>query len=491
MGGSARGQAGMHLVTTRRPGVHREYVTHLLRRSYREAGKVKKETIANLSRLPEHVVALVREALAGKEFVETQSLAVERSLPHGHVEAVLTAMRRLGMANVIDPVPSKSRDRVLAMIAQRVIEPGSKACTSRMFADSTLTEELSLGSVGEDDLYSALDWLLERQADIEKRLAQRHIERGGMALYDLSSSYFYGRRCPLALRGYSRDKRRGTPQIVYGLLCDRLGRPVAVEVFAGNTVDAQSVPAQVRKLREHFALKDVVLVADRGMVSHANLELVAQQEMSWITALRSGQVQRLVKAGTLPLSLFEEHSLVEITSPDFPDERLIVCRNPLVAAERRRKRNDLLAATEKELQPIVTRVAAGTLRGKAKIGLAVGAVANRFRVRKHFDIVIEDDRCAVARRAEQIAAEEQIDGIYVIRTSVEAQTLAAAEVVRSYKQLSTVERAFRTLKGMDLQIRPVHHHLEPRVRAHVLLCMLAYYVEWHLREAWKPLTFTG
>jgi hypothetical protein len=360
---------------------------------------------------------------------------------------------------------------------------------SRAFAQSTLASELGLEDADEDELYAALDWLLARQARIESALARRHLREGTLVLYDVSCSYFEGRSCPLAQLGYSRDGRRGTPQIVYGLVCDRRGCPVAVEVFAGSLHDDKTLPAQLAKLRTRFGLTSVIVVSDRGMVTKANLALLrADGQAAWITALKAPQVKKLVKDGALQLSLFDEQHLAEITADDYPGERLVVCRNPLVAAERTRKRDDLLAATERALTEIAGRVEQGTLTGEAEIGLAVGEVWNRWRMRKHFQVEITDTSFAFARKQEQIAAEAALDGIYVLRTSVAESELDTADVVRAYKQLKEVERAFRTLKG-PLELRPIHHRLEDRVRAHVFLCMLAYYLTWHLRQAWKPLLF--
>ncbi len=487
--GRAKRSSAVHVVTTTRRVDDRVYHSHLLCQSYREDGKVKKRTVGNISHLSDPIIAAVRAMLAGKELVEVGTLSTERTLPHGHVEAVLAMMRRLQMAPLLDRAPSKQRDLVLAMIAQRIITAGSKLFTTRALQQSTLAEELRIGAPDADDLYGALDWLVERQDAIERRLAKRHLPQGGTALYDLSSSYLEGRCCPLAMRGYSRDERRGSLQIVYGLMCDRDGRPVATEVFKGNTLDAQTVCAQVTKLKDRFGLEHAVFVADRGMVTRANLDALGAAGMHWITALKAPQVQHLAAQGALPLSLFEEQNLAEISVAEYPRERLVVCRNPLVAQERRRKREALLAATEAALAPIAVRVAAGTLHDEAEIGLAVGAVINRFKMKKHFNLEIEDERLAFTRKTEQIAAEAALDGLYILRTTLDAQACSSAEVVRSYKQLARVERAFRTLKSVDLEIRPIHHYREHRVRAHVFLAMLAYYVEWHLREAWAELMF--
>jgi hypothetical protein len=490
MGRKPRPTGPFHVVTTRRQGKQREYVAHLLRRSYREGGTVKKETVANLSHLPEEVIELIRGALRGQRFVAAEeALEVERSLPAGHVEAALAMARRLALARLLDREPSRERALCLAMIVQRVLGPGSKLAMSRAFSQSTLASELSVEDADEDELYAALDWLLARQGRIERALARRHLEGGTLVLYDVSSSYFEGHTCSLAQLGYSRDRRRGTPQIVYGLLCDRRGCPVAVEVFEGSLHDDKTLPAQLDKLRKRFGLESVIVVSDRGMVTKANLELLrASEGAAWITALKAPQVKKLVTEGALQLSLFDEHNLAEIAADDYPGERLVVCRNPLVAAERARKREDLLQATERALAEIQDRVEQGTLQGEAEIGLAVGAVWNRWRVRKHFRVEIEETAFSFARRQERIAAEAALDGIYVLRTSVAEAELSAPDVVRAYKQLKEVERAFRTLKG-PLELRPIHHRLEERVRAHVFLCMLGYYLVWHLRQAWKPLLF--
>ena len=481
----------MHVTTTTRRVGEREYQATLLRRSFREDGKVKKETLANLSHLPVEVIELIRGALRGVRYVAAdEAFAIERSLPAGHVAAALAMARRLELARLIDRSPSRERDLVMAMIAQRVIAPASKLATSRLLSLSTLADELAVTGADEDELYRALDWLGERQARIEDRLARRHLKAGELVLYDVSSSYFEGRACPLARLGYSRDGKRGTPQIIYGLLCDKAGRPVSVEVFDGNLHDQATVAAQIEKLRRRFSLSSVVLVCDRGMVTKANIELLGEQGVGFVTALKAPQVAKLVKDGELQLSLFDQQTLAEITSVDYPGERLIVCRNPLVAAERSRKREELLAATERALQEIAERVERGTLSGAAQIGLAVGAVANHWKVRKHLDIQITDTSLTFARKHSQIEAESALDGFYILRTSVSENDLAAADVVRSYKQLKEVERAFRTFKGPELEIRPIHHHLEQRVRAHVFLCTLAYYLTWHLRKAWTPLLFT-
>lgn len=467
------------------------YEAHLLRRSYREGGKVKNETLANLSRLPRETVELVRRSLRGEQFLSSvDGFEVCRSLPHGHVACVLAMARRLELARLLDRSPSPERSRVLALIVQRLLRPGSKLACSRALGQSTLAEELAVEGVDADQLYAALDWLGERQDAIERRLARRHLQAGAHVLYDVSSSYFEGRTCPLLALGYSRDRRRGSLQIIYGLLCDREGRPVAIELFPGGVHDDKTLPAQIEKLRRRFGLTTLVLVIDRGMVTKANLDALAgEQGVGWVTALKAPQVKKLVKQGSLQLSLFDEQNLAEIASTDYPGERLVVCRNPLVAAERARKREDLLRATEAALAPITQRVEAGALIEAAEIALAVGQVINRRKVKKHFELEISDGHFAYRRKQAQIDEEAALDGFYVLRTNLAEQTLAAPDVVRSYKQLAHAERAFRTLKGPELEIRPIRHRREDRVRAHAFLCLLAYYLEWHLRSAWAELLF--
>jgi Transposase DDE domain len=480
----------MHVVTNRVQRGEREYRSVLLRRSYREGGRVKKETLANLSHLPDELIESIRGWLRGERYIDPdEALDIERSLPAGHVDAMLAMARRLELARLLDRSPSRERDLCVAMICQRLLAPGSKLAATRVFGQSTLGSELGVEGADADDLYAALDWLLERQDAIQGRLARRHLADGELVLYDVSSSYFEGRTCPLAALGYSRDGKRGTLQIVYGQLCDKRGRPIAVQVFSGELHDDKTVPDQIAALKHRFGLQTVVMVADRGMVTKANIQALRDADgVGWISALKAPQVRKLVNNGDLQLSLFDEHNLAEIASQDYPGERLVVCRNPLVAAERTRKRQELLAATETGLADIGRRVDAGTLHGADKIGLAVGPALKRYRMKKHFDIEITDTSFTFGRRSEQITAEAALDGIYVLRTSVSAETLPTADIVRSYKQLKEVERAFGTYKG-DLEIRPIGHRLEDRVRAHVLLCMLAYYLEWHLRQAWAPLLF--
>jgi len=471
----------------------------LLRESYRQGGKVCKRTLANLSKWPHGVVEGLRALLKGGVVVEQVENAFEvvRSLPHGHVLAVLGTLRKLGLEALLDRKGSRKRDLVVAMIAARILDPRSKLATARGLdqetAFSSLAEQCGLGSVDEEDLYEAMDWLVERQGAIENALAKRHLKDGTLVLYDVTSTYFEGRTCPLAKLGHNRDKKKGKLQIVFGLLCDTGGRPVAVEVFGGNTGDASTLGNQVRKIRERFGLKRVVLVGDRGMITQARIgqDLQSVEGLDWITALRAPAIRGLVERGELQLSLFDEQNLAEIASQEYPGERLIVCRNPLLAKERSRKREDLLAATEAELEKIVkaTQRSRRPLRGEAEIGLRVGKVLNRYKVGKHFQIDIEESRFHYERNTGKIEEEAALDGIYVIRTSVEQEVLSAEKTVGAYKGLAVAERAFRCLKTVDLKVRPIHHRLEERVRAHVFLCMLAYYVEWHMRQALAPILF--
>jgi len=461
----------MHVAKIERRHGEWVYTYWLVRRSVREGRRVRHETVANVSRLPAAALEALRRALAGEALVAAgEVFATERSLPHGHVQAVLGMASRLGLARLLDRAPSRERSLAVAMIVQRVLAPGSKLACTRQLSQSTLAEQLGVGKVDADDLYAALDWLGERQDAIERRLARRHLKEGGHVLYDVSSSYFEGRTCPLLALGYSRDGRRGTLQIIYGLLCDHEGRPVAIELFPGGVHDDKTLPAQIEKLRRRFGLQTLVLVIDRGMVTKANLDALAGEHgVGWITALKAPQVKRLVREGSLQLSLFDQQNLAEITSAAYPGERLVVCRNPLVAAERKRKRDDLLHATEAALAPIKQRVEAGTLTGAAAIALAVGQVIGKRKVKKHFQLEIEDNRFAYHRKQAQIDEEAALDGFYVLRTNLTEQTLDSADVVRSYKQLAHAERAFRTLKSPELEIRPIRHRREHRVRAHAFL----------------------
>ena len=470
----------------------------LLRESFRDGGRVKKRTLANLSKLPTTAINAIRRILRGERLVSPDdAFSCLRSLPHGHVAAVLATVRKLALPALLARSPGRVRDLVVALLVARVIDAQSKLATARALtpesAVSTLGEMLDLGTVDPKELYAAMDWLVERQAAIEQRLAKRHLQEHTLVLYDLTSSYVEGTHCELAQRGHSRDRKKGTLQIVFGLLCTATGCPVAVEVFEGSTSDPNTVAAQVDKIRTRFGLHRVVLVGDRGMLTAARIreDLADVDGLRWITTLRAPTIRKLVAAGTVTPSLFDERDLAEVTSEEFPGERLIVCRNPLLAAERQRKRQELLAATEKELEPIVaaTRRRNDPLRGAADIGIRVGKVINRYKVAKHFVTTITDESFSFQRNEAGIAEEQQLDGLYIVRSNVEPEQFDAAQTVRAYKDLAKVERAFRSLKTVDLKVRPIHHRRADRVRAHVLLCMLAYYVEWHMRQALKPLLF--
>ncbi len=470
----------------------------LLRESYRDGGKVRKRTLCNLSNWPSAYIEGLRGVLKGGTVIpaERDAFTVVRSLPHGHVAAALGTARKLGLDHILGRAGNRCRDLMLALLVGRVLEPASKLAAARALspptAASSLGEVLGLGAVDEDELYTALDWLLERQSAIETALAKRHLANGTLVLYDVSSSYMEGRCCPLARRGYSRDHRKGTLQITYGLLCAPDGCPLAIEVFDGDTADPMTLASQVEKLKQRFHLDHVVLVGDRGMITEARItEDIKSAGLDWITALRAPAIKALLQGGALQLSLFDQRDMASITVPEFPGERLVVCRNPDLAAERARKRGDLLAATERDLARIQAAVARkrAALRGTAAIGLAIGAVINKHKVAKHFDLNIADAAFSFSRKAAAIAAEAATDGIYVVRTSVPAATLDDAATVRSYKSLALVERAFRCIKTIDLQVRPVRHWLADRVRAHVFLCMLAYYLEWHMRQRLAPMLF--
>jgi transposase len=480
----------VHVVTTRRTYKGREYTSYLLRRSYREGNKVKNETLGNLSHLPEDVIDLVRRSLRGESFVPAnERLEIVASKPHGDVDAVLRAMRRLDFASLLSSRPCREVDLVIGMVVARIVAPDTKLATTRWWQTRTLAEDLTIGKTDEDDLYTAMDWLLERQDAIERKLAARHLKPGGLVLYDLSSSYFEGKCCPLAAFGNNRDGKKGKLQVNYGLLTDRRGCPVAISVFSGDTGDTTTFLPQVRKLRDAFALEQMVLVGDRGMISSASIAELRAEDFGWITALKSAQIHTLIDDGQLQLGLFDQRNLVEISHPDFPGERLIACRNPELAKLRSHKRDALIAATTEELEKVRNMVARGKLKGSGEIGVRVGKVVNKYKVAKHFDLTITDHSLTFSLLRKQIATEAALDGIYVIRTGVLKRTMSSAEAVRNYKALSSVERAFRSLKTVDLKIRPIHHHLETRVRAHIFLCMLAYYVEWHMREAWRELMF--
>ena len=465
----------------------------LLREGRREGKKVHKRTLANLTHWPKDKIERLRRVLKNEPLVHPDQLfVIERSLPHGHVELLLEAMRQLKLPALIDPRPSPKRDRVLAMILQRLLYPASKLATTRLWHTTTLAEELSLEDTDEDDLYEAMDWLLERQDRIERKLAKRHLAEGDPVLYDVSSSYYEGQTCPLMQFGHNRDGKRDRPIVVYGVLADSMGRPLAVEAYAGNTGDPTTVGDQVEKIRGRFGLERVVLVGDRGLLTETQINhLKRYPGLGWISALRHHQIRRLVESEAVQLSLFDERHLAEVRSPDYPGERLIVCHNPLLAEHRRQKREALLTATEEALAGIARQVARRTRTplSATEIAEKLGRVKNRFQVAKHFRTQIADGSFHYERRTEAIIREAQLDGFYILRTSEGAERLGAAEVVRRYKDLTRVERAFRSLKTVDLHIRPIRHRVETRVRAHLFLCLLAYYVHWHLRQALAPLLF--
>ena len=504
----SRSSGKVHVVRVRKTHVDkqgnpREYFSAYLRRTYRQGQRVCNETVANLSALPEHVIDGIDAGLKGAQLVAAGGeFTIARSLPHGHVAAVMAMAHQLGFPGLLGP-PCRARDLALALIISRVIRPASKLSTLAWWHDVTLGPDLGVTDAGTDEIYAAMDWLLDRQEGIEKQLAARHLgaeaNPGRMALFDLTSSWVTGRCCELAARGYSRDGKKGCEQIEYGILCDPAGRPVAVRVFKGNTADPAAFTEIVGEIPAKLDIEDLVLVGDRGMITTARIQALRElnddpdtaTDFGWITALRAPQIATLAADdGPLQMSLFDTQELAEIHHPDYPGERLIACRNPALAAERTRKRHDLLAATEKLLAPIIARVTAGRLAGADKIGVAVGKEINKHKMAKHFHYTITDTSLAVERRHDQINAEAARDGIYVLRTTVPADQLDAAGVVIGYKNLAHIERDFRTIKVDDLDPRPIHHRLDDRVKAHVLICMLACYLIWHLRQAWAPMTFT-
>ena len=480
----------VHVVTTTRRHKDKTYHAHLLCHSYREGARVRKETVGNLSHLPAPIIDLIRRALREETLVPVDQFEVVRSRAHGDGQAVLTAMDRLGVSRLLSTRREPEGELVSAMIAARIIAPHTKLATTRWWQTQTVAEHFGVGDASEDDLYAAMDWLLERQDRIETRLAARHLAPGGLVLYDVSSSYFEGTTCPLAKRGYNRDGKVNKLQVNYGLVTDGRGCPVAISVFEGNVSDTKTLLPQVQQLRERFGIHDVVLVGDRGMIAQTSIDVLTTMDgLDWITALKTPQIRTLLTDGALQLGLFDERNLIALTHPAYPGERLIACRNPVLAARRAHTRQALVAATTVALERIQRRVASGRLRGRAEIGLCVGRVINQYKVAKHFTVTITDTALTWALRTARMATEAALDGIYVIRTSVPATTLSADDAVRRYKSLSQVERAFRSLKTIDLHVRPIHHRLADRVRSHIFLCMLAYYVEWHMREAWRPLMF--
>ena len=484
-------------------GARRDYQSAYLRRTFREGGKVRNETVANLSALPAHVVDWVEAGLKGKSLVPADRAAtITRSVPHGHVAAVRAQAVALGLPAMLGPA-GRHRDLAMALIISRVVHPGSKLATASWWDDTTLGADLDIAGASTDEVYASMDWLLERQNAIEATLAKRHLapeaNPSRMALFDLSSSWMEGRHCPLAKRGYSRDGKKNRTQIEYGLLTDPDGRPVAIKVFAGNTADPSAFIDAVAIVRDKFKLAQMVMVGDRGMITSARIDAIRADnaesdtgsDLGWLTALRAPAIKTLAaQGGPLQPTLFDQQDLAEIAHPDYPDERLIACRNPFLAAERARKRDELLAATETVLAPIVATVTAGRLRGADQIGLKVGKILNTYKMAKHLEVTITDTTLAINRKTVQIEAEAALDGIYVIRTTVPADTLDAAGVVGAYKNLANVERDFRSIKVDDLDLRPIYHRLEDRVRAHVFIVMLAAYLAWHLRRTLAPLTFT-
>src|SRR5450759_2761452 len=501
LAGMTKTPGAMHVatITNRRvdkSGQPREYVSHLLRRTYRDGSEVKHETLANLSPLPQAAIEAVRAALAGKTLVVAGvGLEVTGSLPHGHVAAVHAQAKALGLPGLLGPA-GRDRDIALALIIARVCRPGSKLATTRWWADTTLAGDLAVADATTDEVYAAMDWLQGRQDAIETKLVRTHLTGVGnpdrLALFDLSSSWVTGRHCPLAARGYSRDGKKGLPQIEYGMLTDPAGRTVAVRVFPGNTADPTAFTAIVQAVKDTFKLKDMVMVGDRGMITSARVhELRELGGFGWVTALRAPAIAALAADnGPLQMSLFDQTNLAEITHPDYPGERLVACRNPALATERARKRLALLEATDTALAKITAAVVAGRLGGAGKIGIRVGKVIGRYKMAKHYILDITNDTFAFTRDHDQITAEAALDGLYVIRTTVPAEQMDAAKVVATYKSLARVERDFRSIKSIDLDLRPIHHFTETRVRAHVFICMLAAYLVWHLRQAWAPLTFT-
>jgi transposase len=481
-----------HVVTTTRTYKEKTYRSHLLRRSYREDGKVKKETIANLTPLGDEVVELIRQALRGQKMVPVDEIfQVGRSRHHGHVQAVTETMKRLGFASLLASRKSRERSIVMAMIATQVLEPDSKLAMTRWWHTTTIPDIFGVEDADEDDLYAAMDWLLERQGRIEKKLADRHLEEGSLVLYDLTSSYFEGKTCLLAKLGHNRDGKKGKLQVNYGLLTDRRGCPVAVSVYDGDTGDPSTLREQADKVREDFGIKHMVLVGDRGMISQKQINgLKDVKGVDWITALRTEAIREFVEGGTIQLGLFDERNLFEFTHPDYPGERLVACRNPEMTRRRREKRQSLLDATVEELEKVRRMVERGRLRGQGKIGVRVGRVVNKYKVAKHFKLTIRKNSFSYRMDQKKIDREAALDGIYVVRTSLSKRAMSTAKTVLSYKRLSEVERAFRALKSIDLLVRPIRHRMVDRVQAHIFFCMLTYYVRWHMMEAWRPLLFS-
>ena len=487
----------VHVATTTRRYQSKVYQTHLLRRTYREGGKVKHQTLGNLSHLPADLIDTIRRRLRGEPPEDGGPWEIVRSLPHGHVVAVLRTIQRIELDNILASRPARQRAVAVALIVARILKPGSKLSTIRALRQETATTslslELGLQDVTEREVYEAIDWLQQRQKRIETKLAKKHLQDGTLLLYDVSSSYYTGRKPGLVQFGYNRDRKRGFPQIVYGLLCNGEGCPLSIEVFAGNTADPRTLASQIQKVRKRFGVRRVVFVGDRGMLTSRRIdeELRGVEGLDWISALRTDGIKKLVSHGAIELSLFDERDLAEVSSPDFPGERLVVCRNPLLADRRARKRTELLEASEKELDVIVaaTQRKKRPLRGKDKIGLRVGKVLGKYKVGKHFVLDISDKSFSYQRDEAKISEESSLDGIYVVRTSVQPDVISSEDAVRAYKDLAKVERAFRSMKTVDLKVRPIYHWLDDRIRGHVFLCMLAYYVEWHMRRRLAPILF--
>ncbi|MEK7142258.1 MAG: IS1634 family transposase [Patescibacteria group bacterium] len=489
----AKRNGAMHVVTTTRKYKDKVYQTHLLRRSYREGKKVKSETLGNLSHLPTHVIELVRRSLRGETMVSSKNaFEAISSRHHGHVQAVLSAMKHLGFEELIASTRSRERNLILGMIAARILEPDSKLATTRWWHTTTLPEDLGVIDADEDDLYDAMDWLLKRQPRIEKKLAARHLTEGGLVLFDLTSSYFEGVTCPLAALGKSRDGKKGTLQVNWGLLTDERGRPVAVSVFKGNTGDPKTLIPQVHKVKEDFGIKTMVIVGDRGMITQTQIdELKTIDGVDWIAALKPQGIRKLVEDKTVEMELFDKRNLFEITHPDYPGERLVACLNPELRKMRGHKRQSLLEATKLELQKIQAMVARGKLKDKGanEIGVAVGKIVNKYKMSKHVTLDIRDGFFEFHIDEAKVGAEAALDGFYVIRTSLDKKQASAEDAVRHYKKLTRIEQAYRSLKTIDLKTRPIRHRTEDRVRAHIFLCMLAYYAEWFMREAWRGILF--
>lgn len=487
----------VHVAITKREYKGKVYRSYLLRRTYREGEKVRHETLGNISHLPASVIDLIMRALKGEVFFSAdESFVIERSLPHGHVLAVLGTLTRLGLDKILDKKQGRNKTLVMGMLVARILEPCSKLATARGLGEETLSttlgDLLGIKSVQVEELYKALDWLLGRQARIEAALAQRYLTEGSLVLYDVTSTYFEGRKCPLAKLGHSRDGKKGKPQIVFGILCTQDGCPVAVEVFEGNTSDPTTLAIQIEKIRSRFGLSHVVVVGDRGMITEARIrEELKGEGLDWITALRAPAIRKLINSGSLQLSLLDHSDMAELTDPTYPGERLIVCKNPLLADERSRKREDLLRSTERDLDTIVAATVrpSRSLKGRERIMRRVDRALDKFKMRKHFRVRIEERSFSYERDQEGIAKESALDGFYVIRTSVARETLSPEDAVRAYKGLSTAERAFRTLKSIELSVRPIYHRLAERVKAHVFLCMLAYHLEWHMKKALAPMLF--